>query len=137
MDLTTQEAIFVKEMVLHGNRDRAIRAAFPRLEEQSKQAALQYMLDNPFIRRHIDAGILYIYRHVIPDVEVNEPVPLSIDEKKSMLAKIISGEREKPEYVSTAEGLKVIFVLPDEEEIADAKHMLQELDDAEQMKWMM
>ena len=137
MALSVHEEAFVKAMILHGNRQRAVREAFPRLETGFEQAALAYMMQNPEIARHIEAGIMYLYREVVSDMKIPAPKPLTIGEKKALLEMIITGERETPAYIATAEGLRVIFVKPGEDDMLDAKRMLRELVQAEKTEWMM
>ncbi len=136
MALSSQEAIFVKAMILHGNKLWAVRAAFPRLEEGFEQEAITYMMQNPEVPRHIDAGVLYMFRQIVKHTVVPEPKPLDTADKKAMLQMIIEGKRETPVYIATAEGLRMIFVKPGEEDIKDARKMLKELQGAEQAEWM-
>lgn len=137
MALTASEAIFVRAVIIHGNKLWAVREAFPRLEKGFEQAAIQHLMQNPEVPRHIDAGILYMYRSIVKHTAVQEPQPLTTADKQAMLRMIISGERETPTYIVTAEGLKMILTEPSVQEVEEAKRMLKELDEAEQKEWMM
>ena len=130
-------ALFVKNVILHGNKLWAVREAYPRIEKGFEQAGIRHMMQNPEVPKHIDAGVLYMFRQIVRHTDVPVPKPLTTEEKKRLLEMIINGERETPTYIKTDEGLKLIFVEPGEEEVEDAKRMLRELTEAEQMQWMM
>lgn len=136
MTLSSNEAEFVKCVVLHGNKLWAVRSAYPRLEQGFEQAAIKHMMQNPGVVAHIDAGVLYMFRQIVKHTEVPMPAPLTVKDKMNMLRLIINGERESPTYIVTSEGLRMIFVEPDENTIADAKRMLLELEKAEEGGWM-
>ena len=127
MALAGSEAVFAKAMILHGNKMRAIKEAYPRLEEGFEQAALRYMMQNPEIQKHIDAGILYMYRDIIKEGPVPDLIEMTMEEKRQLLQLVIDGKREKPEYIITKEGLKIIFTEPSEEDVANARQMLRHL----------
>ena len=127
MALAGSEAIFAKAMILHGNKLRAIKEAYPRLEEGFEQAALRYMMQNPEVQKHIEAGILYLYRDVIKQGPRPELEEMTAEEKQLLLQLVIDGKREKPAHIITKDGLKTIFTEPSEEEIAIARQMLQQL----------
>lgn len=136
MALSGSEAIFVKAMILHGNKDRAVREAYPRLEEGFEQAAMRYLMQNPEITNHINAGILYVYRNMIADTAVPQPRPLTVDDKINLLRMVVNGQRETPTYIVTPKGLRVIFSYPSEAEVKEAKYMLRELQEAEKTAWL-
>lgn len=127
MALSSNEAVFVKCMILQGNKLWAIRNAYPRLEKGFEEAGIRHMYQNPEVQRHIDAGVLYMFRDIVKHTEVPIPAPLSTEDKIDMLELVIKGEREHPAYIATKDGLKIIFVEPDEEEVAEAKRMLRQL----------
>lgn len=135
MALTSSEAIFVKAVILHGNKLWAVKEAFPRLEEGFEQNAITYMMQNPEVPRHIDAGVLYMFRQIVRHTEVPVPQPLDINDKKTLLQMIIDGVRESPVDIVTKEGLRTIFAKAGEEEIAYARKMLKELEDSESSEW--
>lgn len=137
MALSFNEAIFVRYMILHGNKLWAVREAYPRIEKGFEQAAIRHLMQNPEVSRNIEAGVLYMFRQIVRHTTVPEPKPLTVEDKKKLLEMIITGERETPTYIVTAQGLKLIFVEPGENDVADAKRMLDELKEAEQMQWMM
>lgn len=136
MALSANEAIFVRGMILYGNKLAAVREAYPRLEKGFEQAAIKYLMQNPEVPRHIDAGILYMYRSMIPGTSIPGPAPLTMADKMQMLRLIIEGERETPTYIVTKQGLRLIFTEPPEQDVEDAKAMLKELQLAEQMEWV-
>ena len=137
MALTAQETAFVRTMILQGNKRYAVRAAFPKLEEGFEDAAYTYMMQNPEVPRHIDAGVLYMFKEIVTHTEVPAPQPLTYKDKRDFLQLIVRGEREVPKYIVTKEGLRIIFVEPSEEEVREAEHMLIALQEAEQKQWMM
>ncbi len=137
MALSSQEAAFVKSMILQGNKRWAVRAAFPKLEDGFQESAYNYIMQNPEVQRHIDAGVFYMFRSIVRHITVPEPKPLTYEDKCNMLRLIINGEREKPQYIVTSAGLRMIFVEPSEEDVADAKQMLRELTEAQELQWMM
>ncbi|MCB9047213.1 MAG: hypothetical protein H6550_13855 [Chitinophagales bacterium] len=137
MALSSTEAEFVRRMILHGNKLWAVRSAFPKLEKGFEDAAIRYMMQNPEVTRHIDAGVLYMFRQIVKHTDIPVPQPLTVQDKMDMLRLIINGERETPTYIVTAEGLRVIFVEPMEDEIDDSRKMLKELQRAEELEWMM
>lgn len=136
MALTASEAIFVHAVIIHGNKLWAVREAFPRLEKDFEQAAIRYLMQNPEVPRHIDAGVLYMYRQIVKHTTVPEPQPLTVADKQVLLRMIISGERETPTYIVTADGLKMILAEPSVQEVEEAKRMLNELDEAVEKEWM-
>lgn len=136
MALSLNEAIFVKAMILHGNKESALKQAFPRLQKGFEKAAIRHMMQNPEIQRHINAGILYVYRDIAGKANVAEPQPLTIEDKMELLRMVIAGERETPKYIVTAQGLKMIFAEPSEQEVREAKIMLKELRLAEKLSWV-
>lgn len=136
MTLSSNETEFVKCVVLHGNKLWAARSAYPRLEKGFEQAAIKHMMQNPGVVAHIDAGVLYMFRQIVKHTEVPVPAQLTVQDKMNLLKLIINGERQSPSYIVTSEGLKMIFVEPAEDEVADAKRMLSELQRAENEKWM-
>jgi hypothetical protein len=87
--------------------------------------------------RHEVFGLKQAVLHGGKHTDVPVPKPLTVEEKKRLLEMIIKGERETPTYIKTGEGLKMIFVEPGEDEVEDARRMLRELKEAEQMQWMM
>lgn len=125
MALLPQEQLFVKEVVLHGDKHRAIKEAIPLLSAEYIGEGIEYMMQNPEVQRHIDAGILYIYKEVIPDVKIEEPAPLSFKDKEAMLQLIIAGARKMIRYIKRANGLEIILTPPDDQEIATAKETLE------------
>lgn len=135
MALTSCEAIFVKAVILHGNKLWAVKEAFPRLEEGFEQAAITYMMQNPLVPRHIDAGVLYMFRQIVRHTEVPVPMPLDINDKVALLQMVIDGIRETPVDIVTNEGLRTIFVKPGEEEIEDARKMQKMLLEEEKTEW--
>ena len=135
MALTSCEAIFVKAVILHGNKLWAVKQAFPRLEEGFEQAAITYMMQNPLVPRHIDAGILYMFRQIVKHTDVPVPQPLDINDKMTLLQLVIDGKRESPVDIVTKEGLRTIFVKPGEEEIEDARRMLRVMQEEENAEW--
>lgn len=138
MALSSQEAIFAKQMILHGNKERAVRAAFPHLKKGFATTAIKYIMQNPEVQRHIDAGILYIYRHLVTDRIIAEPLELTIDEQAQLLKLIIFGKRLSPRYVATkGEGLQTVFVPPTRDELNDAKWMLAEINKGRDSDWML
>lgn len=137
MALNSQEAIFAKQMILHRNKVRAVRAAFPHLKKEYTDIAIKYMMQNPEVQRHIDAGILYIYRDIVKDRIIAEPQPLTIDEQIALLKMIIFGKRLSPRFIaSKTDGLQTVFVPPTKEELADAKWMLAEINRSRDNDWM-
>lgn len=138
MALSSQEAIYAKQMILHGNSVRAVKEAFPYLKKEFVDVAIRYMTQNPEVQRHIDAGILYIYRHLVTDRIIAEPRPLSIDEQAQLLKLIIYGKRLSPRYVASKDdGLQTVFVPPSKDELADAKWMLAEINKGRDSDWML
>lgn len=125
MALLPQEQLFVKEVVLHGDKHRAIKEAIPLLSAEYIGEGIEYMMQNPEVQRHIDAGILYIYKEVIPDVKIEEPAPLSFKDKEAMLQLIIAGARKMIRYIKRANSLEIILTPPDDQEIATAKETLE------------
>ncbi len=123
---SSTEDIFVREMILHGNKERAVRAAYPRMLPECFPAAIQYMMSNPEVRRRIDAGILYYYKDCFPQLDVPEVQPVSIEEKRALLEQIILRKRKRPLYVRTEEGLRMIMVQPSAQEVSDAAYMLSQ-----------
>lgn len=113
-------------MILHGNKERAVRAAYPRMLPECFPAAIQYMMSNPEVRRRIDAGILYFYKDCFPQLDVPEVQPISIEEKRALLEQIILRKRKRPQYVRTEEGLRMIMVQPSAQEVSDAAYMLSQ-----------
>ncbi len=136
MGLSSSEAEFVKCMILHGNKLWAVKAAYPRLEKGFEQVAIKYMLQNPEVKAHIDAGVLYMFRQIVKHTDVPVPKPLTVQDKMNILKLIISGEREVPTNIVTSEGLRMIFTEPSEVEVINAKRMLDELQRAEDKHWM-
>ncbi len=135
MALTSCEALFVKAVILHGNKLWAAKQAFPRLEEGFEQAAITYMMQNPLVPRHIDAGVLYMFRQIVRHTEVPVPKPLDINDKMALLQMVIDGIRETPVDIVTNEGLRTIFVKPGEEEIEEARKMQKMLLEEEKTEW--
>ncbi len=121
------EDIYVREMILHGKKDIAIRAAYPRMLPEFYPEAIEYMMQNPDVRRRIDAGIVYFYKEYLQDVTIPDMPELSIREKRELLHEIILRKRKRPVYIRTEEGLRMIMtdVLP--EEVSDAVMMEQQL----------
>jgi hypothetical protein len=135
MALTSCEALFVKAVILHGNKLWAVKQAFPRLEEGFEQAAITYMMQNPLVPRHIDAGVLYMFRQIVKHTEVPVPKPLDVNDKIALLQMVIDGIRETPVDIVTKEGLRTIFVKPGEEEVEDARKMLKMLYEEAKAEW--
>ena len=98
---SSTEDIFVREMIVHGNKERAIRAAFPRMVPEFIHTAIEYMMENPEIRHRIDAGILYFYKGLVSGTLKAEMEPVSLSEKRELLHKIILRRRRHPAYVRT------------------------------------
>lgn len=124
---SSTEDIFVREMILHGKPELAVRAAFPRMLPEFIPAAIEYMMENPEVRRRIDAGIIYFYRDYLKNVEVPEVQEISIAQKRELLHRIILRKRKHPQYIRTEEGLRMIMVQPSAEEVSDAVFMEREL----------
>ena len=124
---SSTEDIFVREMIVHGNKERAIRAAFPRMVPEFIPAAIEYMMENPEIRHRIDAGILYFYKGLVSGTLKAEMEPVSLSEKRELLHKIILRRRRHPAYVRTDEGLRMVMVSATSEEVNDAVRMEREL----------
>lgn len=135
MTLSSCESIFVKAVILHGNKLWAVKDAFPRLEDGFEQAAITYMMQNPLVPRHIDAGVLYMFRQIVEHTEVPVPKPLDINDKIALLQMVIDGVRETPVDIVTKEGLRTIFVKPGEEEVEDACKMQKMLLEEEKTEW--
>mgnify|MGYP001372803972 CR=1 FL=1 len=135
MALTSCEALFVKAVILHGNKLWAVKQAFPRLEEGFEQAAITYMMQNPLVPRHIDAGVLYMFRQIVKHTEVPVPKPLDVNDKIALLQMVIDGIRETPVDIVTKEGLRTIFVKPGEEEVEDARKMQKMMLEEEKTEW--
>lgn len=135
MALSSCEAIFVKAVILHGNKLWAVRQAFPRLEKGFEQAAITYMMQNPEIPRHIDAGVLYMFRQIVKHTEVPVPKPMDIWDKMALLQMVIDGKRETPVDIVTKDGLRTIFVKAGEEDIEVARRMLKVMQEEEKVEW--
>lgn len=114
-------------MIVHGNKERAIRAAFPRMVPEFIHTAIEYMMENPEIRHRIDAGILYFYKGLVSGTLKAEMEPVSLSEKRELLHKIILRRRRHPAYVRTEEGLRMVMVSTTSEEVNDAVRMEREL----------
>lgn len=125
--LSSSEDIFVREMILHGNKERAVRAAFPRMVPEFIVAAIEYMMENPEIRHRIDAGILYYYKGLVRGTMKAEVQPVTVEEKRELLRKIILRRRRHPLYVRTEEGLRMVMAGTTTEEVSDAVYMVAEL----------
>ncbi|MBS1771498.1 MAG: hypothetical protein JST82_01470 [Bacteroidetes bacterium] len=123
----TTEDIFVREMILHGKPERAIKEAFPRLIEEYTADAIAYMMDNPEVRHRIDAGIVYFYRDYVNGIRVPEIAPVTLEERKELLLKIIRRERKNPKYILTKDGLGMIMVKPELDEVNEALKVYYEL----------
>lgn len=124
---SSTEDIFVREMILHGNKERAVRAAFPRMLPECIPAAIQYMMENPDVRHRIDGGIFCFYKDFFPQLDLPDIEPVTIEEKRELLHRIILRRRKHPQYIRTEEGLRMIMVQPLPEEVSDAVYMEQEL----------
>ncbi len=124
---SSTEDIFVREMILHGNKDQAIRAAFPRMVPECIPAAIEYMMENPEVKHRIDAGILYYYKGFVPGTLKAEMEPITLEEKQELLRKIILRQRKRPVYIMTEEGLRMIMATSLPEEVSDAVCMVNEL----------
>ncbi|OSZ79130.1 hypothetical protein CAP35_13015 [Chitinophagaceae bacterium IBVUCB1] len=124
---SSTEDIFVREMILHGNKERAARAAFPRMLPECIPAAIQYMMDNPEVRHRIDAGILYYYKDYFPHINVPDMQPITADEKRTLLQRIVLRTYKQPRYIRTEDGLRMIMVQPDNQAVSDAAYMLEDL----------
>lgn len=124
---SSTEDIFVREMILHGNKDLAIRAAFPRMVPECIPAAIAYMMENPEVTHRIDAGILYYYKGLVPGTLKAEMKPVTLAEKRELLRRIILRQRKRPVYVLTDEGLRMIMATSLPEEVSDAVYMEHEL----------
>lgn len=135
MALTKQEATFVKWVVLQGDKLKAIKEAYPKLEEGDEQEAIRHIMQNPEVQRHIDAGVLYMFKDIVTHAIVKEPEPLSFDEQCELLRLTINGERSEAKYVVTQEGLRIKFVPPDDDTRQYALQTLQTLRDNQQRQW--
>lgn len=135
MALTKQEATFVKWVILQGDKLKAIKEAYPKLEEGDEPEAIRHIMQNPEVQRHIDAGVLYMFKDIVTHTLVKEPAPLSFDEQCELLRLTINGERSEAKYVVTANGLRMKFVPPDDESRTYAQQTLQSLKDNQQRQW--
>lgn len=133
----SHEEIFIREILIHGNKERACRAAFPYMLSEFIPEAIKYMLDNPEIRQRIEAGFIYMYREVVKDCEIPDLPPISTEEKQKFLMKIISGERRKPVYTKTTKGLAMMMAPFSQEEVDDAIDMYHELNQIAQVDKML
>lgn len=127
MRFSSHEDIFIREVLIHGNLKRACREAFPYMLAPFIPEAIKYMMDNPEIVQRINAGFIYMYREVLPEGEVPDLPPISIEQKRAFLQKIISGERRKPKYIRNEVGLAMVMVPYSIEEVDDAIAMDREL----------
>lgn len=128
---SSTEDIFVREMILHGRKEQAIRAAFPRMLPEFIPDAIVYMMQNPEVRRRIDAGIAYFYKDYLKYADIPEVPEVSIHEKRELLQQIILRRRKHPQYIRTKDGLRMIMVQPLAEEVSDAVYMERELKEME------
>lgn len=133
----SHEEIFIREILIHGNKERACRAAFPYMLSEYVPEAIKYMLDNPEILQRIEAGFIYMYREVIKDCEIPDLPPVSIEEKQKFLRRIISGERRKPVYIKLPQRLAMIMAPCSQDEVDDAIHMYHELNELAQFDKML
>jgi hypothetical protein len=117
------EDVFVREMILHGRPLRAIKAAFPLMQNEYLHDAVDHMMSDPDIKRRIDAGILYYYKDCFDNIEIPELAPLTLQEQRDFLFKIISGKRKYPVYIRTERGLNVIMAKPEPAIVNDALYM--------------
>lgn len=117
---SSTEDIFVREMILHGRKEAAIRAAFPRMLPEFIPVAIEYMMEDPDVRRRIDAGIVYFYREFLKGLNIPEPEEVPVAERKELLEKIILRKRMHPQYIRTEDGLRMIMVRPGDAEVTDA-----------------
>ncbi|MEZ5017009.1 MAG: hypothetical protein R2800_08140 [Flavipsychrobacter sp.] len=128
MALTSQEAIYVKEVILHGNKLRAVRKSFPLIKEAQLQDAIIYMEQNPLVARHIEAGILYIYKDLLKRSKkiIPEPQPLTTEEQRQLLQLVIAGERKVLHQEKTEHGLlQTVLVPPNYQEVEEAKWLIK------------
>ncbi len=125
--LSSAEDIFVREMILHGNKETAIREAFPRMIRECIPDAIKYMMEDPDVRRRIDAGILYYYKDFLDNIAIPEVPEVSLAERRKLLQQIILRKRKYPQYIRTDEGLRMIMVKPLPQQVSDAVYMEREL----------
>lgn len=114
MALASPEAIYVREVILHRNKQRAARKSFPLIKEEQIAEVITYMEQNPLIERHIQAGILYIYRELLKGTKkiIREPRPLTAAEQRQLLQLVISGERKLLKEVPTEYGIMQTVLVP-------------------------
>ena len=136
MALTKQEETFVKWVILRGDKRMAIQHAYPKLEEGGEREAIRHIEQNPAVQRHIDAGVLYMFKDIVTHAIVKEPKPISFDEQCELLRLTINGERSEVKHVVTPNGLRIKFVPPDETTKQYALQTLQTLRDTQQRQWM-
>jgi hypothetical protein len=117
---SSTEDIFVREMILHGKKELAVRMAFPRMLPECIPAAIEYMMQDPDVRRRIDAGIVHFYRDFFEGLNFPEPEEVPVSKRKELLEQIILRKRMHPEYIRTEDGLRMIMVRPTAEQITDA-----------------
>ncbi len=121
----SHEDIFVREMLIHRRPLWACKAAFPYMLPEYYVEAVGYMMENPEIQYRIDAGFLYMYRHVARNVDIPELKELTDKDRKGMLERVADGKHTRPQYVRTEEGLHMIMAPYTDTEIEEAKEMLE------------
>lgn len=117
------EDVFVREMILHGRPLRAIKTAFPLMQEAYIADAIDYMMSDPDIRRRINAGILCYYKDFFDNIEIPALAPLTLREQRDFLFKIITGKRKYPAYLRAEDGLSMIMTSPEPAIVNDALYM--------------
>lgn len=128
MSLTSHEAIYVKEMILHGNKQRAVRKSLPLIKETHIPDAIEHMEQNPLVGRHIEAGISYIYRNLLKHKKkiIRAPKPLSTEEQRQLLQLVIAGQRKTIQEEKAEHGLlQTVLVSPNYQEVEEAKWLIK------------
>jgi hypothetical protein len=97
---------FIEEMIQHGDRARAYKAAYPNIAKYSRSAAHR-LANNAYIKQRIEEGRIALQREVQEKlVEEHYANLLAIAKKRVLLGKVINGEILFEKTFKTKDGIE-------------------------------
>ncbi|MBL7684109.1 MAG: terminase small subunit [Flavipsychrobacter sp.] len=109
-----QHEIFVREMIRHGNRSLAYKAAYPDAKDEALRTAAARLLAKPHIQQAIDAVMQPLREKAIAELEqqaterVKEEI-CSLQQRREVLAKIILGRMQVKKHIRLKDTIHEVY----------------------------
>lgn len=109
-----QHEIFVREMIRHGNRSLAYKAAYPDAKDEALRTAAARLLAKPHIQQTIDAVMQPLREKAIAELEqqaterVKEEI-CSLQQRREVLAKIILGRMQVKKHIRLKDTIHEVY----------------------------